>query len=39
LHDLDLWEDERENSKNGWVWHVEDEANDKGKYFDIHTNI
>lgn len=39
LHDQDLWENERESAKNGWVWHVEDEANDRGEYFDIHTNI
>ena len=35
----DLWSDERSAIDKGWVWHVEDLANDKGEYFDIHTNI
>lgn len=34
----DLWSNEREAVK-GWVWHVEDESNDQGEYFDIYTNI
>jgi ERO1-like protein alpha len=38
-HDRDLWAYERSNGKGGWVWHVEDEANDRGEYFDIHSNI
>lgn len=35
----DMWENERLQSQSGWVWHVEDEANDRGEYFDVHTNI
>jgi ERO1-like protein alpha len=37
-HGQDLWSNERETAK-GWVWHVEDESNDQGEYFDLHTNI
>jgi hypothetical protein len=35
----DLWENERGLGVNGWTWHVEDEANDRGEYFDIDQNI
>ena len=38
-HHQDLWANERSSQMKGWVWHVEDEANDRGEYFDIHTNI
>jgi ERO1-like protein alpha len=37
-HGQDLWSPERDSEK-GWVWHVEDESNDQGEYFDIYTNI
>ena len=36
----ELWGPERGGGGAvGWVWHVEDVANDQGEYFDIHTNI
>ena len=35
----DLWGKERREKEVGWVWHVEDEANDVGEYFDVYSNI
>ena len=34
----DLWSDER-GGEVGWVWHVEDESNDRGEYLDIYRNV
>lgn len=35
----DIWGDERQKASNEWVWHVEDQENDKGEYFDVNFNI
>ena len=36
--EMDVWSKERPDSID-WVWHVEDQENDKGQYFDVHTNV
>jgi hypothetical protein len=37
---VDIWEKERTGDKDiSWVWHVEDEENDEGEYFDLYDNI
>lgn len=36
--DLDVWSQERPDT-NDWLWHVEDEDNDKGEYFDVYSNV
>lgn len=35
---LDVWSQERPDT-NDWLWHVEDEDNDKGEYFDVYSNV
>ena len=37
----EVWSNERDNISlnKKWVWHVEDEENDEGEYFDVHFNI
>lgn len=35
---VDVWEQERESSAE-WVWHVQDEENDYGQYFDVNLNV
>ena len=35
---MDVWSQERPTSQN-WVWHVEDEENDRGEYFDVNENV
>lgn len=37
--DMDVWSKERDDTPGKWIWHVEDEENDKGEYFDVHTNV
>ena len=37
---VDIWEKERTGDGDiSWVWHVEDEENDEGEYFDLYDNI
>lgn len=37
-HGIEEWSAQRAMG-NEWIWHVEDEENDEGEYFDIYSNV
>jgi ERO1-like protein alpha len=37
-HGVEEWAPQRQSGEE-WIWHVEDEENDEGEYFDVSSNV